>query len=844
MKSFSLNGNWKIRWTNGQRGGSPHYIKEPGQQLDADLLGDKKEITDDYDSIKWIDAAVPGEVHLDLLKAGLIEDPYIKANILKCRWVEEFMWYYRKVFDAPAASQATSSFLRFDGLDYGALVYLNGKEIGRHENAFYPLLIDISGKLEPEGNVLVVRLESGLYSVSEKKVTDLYSATMGVDNLLHKRMWLRKPQFSTEWDWSSRLLNVGIFKDVSLLYSDIVIVSQCQLRTAVASDLQSASLELRFFLETEIPEGFPVTLSLKIDGSDHPAAISVRSREICAAANVAEPQLWFPHGYGPQPLYRIEYSLSISGKEVYSGTKTTGFRHFEVDQRRHPVEGSYFTFKVNGIQVFAKGSNFVPCDMIIAAIDYDRYDRITDLALEANFNILRVWGGGLYESDDFFGLCDRKGILVWQEFISACSTLPYNDKEFADSFHREAIYNIRRLSHYPSLIAWCGNNEVDVHSIQAFKNYDCLPQDTPLYYEVLPVLLRCEDPDKYYQPASPYSIDGSCTGNDLVGDQHPWAVGFINKDHRDYRSMKCRFPNEGGILGPTSLDTIRQSLSEDQQFLHSFEWDVHDNMLENWMPGTSSDSNVRFWLDLDPRKLLLDEAVYALGMVQAEGLVTYIDSFRSKKFDTSAAIFWMYNDCWPATISWTIVDYYLRRTPAFHSVRKAFAPLRSIVVDTGAGFGIMVNNDAIHEGTYVLKYGAFDCGGNYLVNEEIGITAAANSCAAYALIPEAEGITPLHIVFSALYTCDGQMISQNRYLTPRFFELPLEKSTIESYLDGEYTVFESGRFVLGACTGIEDDDNIADNLFDLFPNVPYRVNTNGRLATIRYTVNDLLGKYR
>ncbi len=851
MKRQSLNGRWKIRWTDGQRGGAPHFAKEPGQAMDADLLDIKKEISDMYDPVKWIDATVPGEIHLDLLEAGLIEDPYTGINILKCRWVEEYYWYYRKVFDAKEAAKTKYAFLHFKGLDYAAKIYLNGKEIARHANSFRPLSVDVSGLLKKSGNVLVVGLDSGLYSVSEKPIRHLYSATMGIDNLLHKRVWLRKPQSSTEWDWSQRLLNVGIFDDVDLLWSDHTVVIQSQVRNDLSPDLKKAKSQIRFFPPKELSFsqralGKDVKVSLKLNGKDHTVdKLTLEEGCISADFTVDKPRLWYPIGYGEQNLYEIEYTLHLGGIQVYTERKKTGYRYVLVDQSPHEKEGgNYFVIYVNNIPVFAKGANLVPADMITAAISDERYETLVDRAIEANFNILRVWGGGLYESDYFYSLCDEKGLLVWQEFISACATLPYDDPEFKDEVHKEATYQMRRLSIYPSLIVWCGNNEVDVHGVKEFTGSKDLPQDTPLYFEALPKILKEEDPEKYYQPSSPYSFDGSPSWNDLVGDQHPWQVGFENKDHRLYRDMKCRFPNEGGILGTTSLSTVESSLLEGQAYMHSFSWDIHDNMLENWKPGTSADNNVKFWLNIDVRSLDLDKALYALGAVQAEGLSTYIDHFRSRKFDSSAAIFWMYNDCWPATITWTVVDHALNRTPSFYAVKRAFAPIRALISknSTEEKYEILVNNDRLDSFKLNLESGFFTCDGRISDKMTQDIEISANACESFRLLgkdPKNDELIPYII----LRDTDGNIISQNRYLEKRFYEIPLIKSPdIKVEKEEDWISFTSNVFVLNASTDLEGKREDIDSMFDLIPGIPYRIKTKNPDFNIIYSINDLIGR--
>ena len=842
MIKQSLNGAWQINWTDGQRGGTPYFIKDDWRlpNLDADYRGHKKTFTERYDAVKWIDAAVPGEVHLDLWRAGLIDDPYIETNVLKCRWVEEYIWYYRKVFDAPDIFNKKHAVLTFEGLDYGAIVYLNGEEVARHENAFYPLHADVSGKLKSHGNILVVRLESGLYTVSEKPIRNLHCATLTADSLLHKRQWMRKIQSSFAWDWSPRLINVGVYKDVTLSGSDRAIVNQCSVRTDTQKDLQSATAEVRLFCCACEPLEYELEVSL--DGETHRFVQTTDATGmISGEISVQTPRLWYPTGYGDPHLYEVTVRLLQGGEVLYEHQTHTGFRHVEVDQSPHPDKGNYFNFIINGTRIFAKGANIVPTDMITAAIDYERYDKLTDLALDANFNFLRVWGGGLYESDDFYTLCDQKGIMVWQDFISACATLPCGDDAFINNFEQDAVFNIRRLSRYPSLIAWCGNNEVDVDGLESFFGYD-LPHDRRLYFELLPALIKREDPEKYYQPASPYSFDGSSTMNDFVGDQHPWAVGFTDKDHRKYREMECRFPNEGGVLGSVSLPTTMKCLSETQQRMHSFDWVTHDNSLETALPGTSADENVKFWLNIDPRELTLPQAVFASGYVQSLGLGEYIDAFRNKKFTCGSAVFWMYNDCWPCTRSWTIVDYYLNRTPSFHPVRRAFAPMRVIPRTVGGQGVVCCVNGTLLAFSGSVRYGVCDASGNLLIDRTAAFSAAANQSSVIAKLEEDEFASLGSNLFFAILTDEkGQTVSQNITFDALVHELPLEQTEIDVKLEDGFAVFSSSKPVLGICLDLDGTEKLSDNLFDLLPNIPYRIEwAKATPPEILMTVNSLL----
>lgn len=839
----SLNGKWKIHFTDGQRGGMPHYGKEDGNLLDADLKGIQKTISDDYDDLKWIDAAVPGEIHLDLWKAGIIDDPYVGINALKCRWVEEMMWYYRRVFDAPEASESTYAFLRFEGLDYGAIVYLNGQEIARHSNSFYPLSVDVSGKLKKQGNVLVVQLESGIYSVAEKPITHLYSATMSIDNLLHKRMWLRKPQSSCEWDWSPRLLNVGIYKSVFLYYSNDAIVEQVSLQSETRPDFSSGTLNARIFLSACSPKK-KYRIRMTIDGTVYESEkLEISTHEASFAVSLADPELWYPIGYGAQRLYQVCIELLADGETVYKEDRKTGFRTVAFDQSPHTDGGNYCNLLVNGIRVFAKGGNFVPADMITAAITKERYETIVDRAIEANFNFLRVWGGGLYEADEFYEICNEKGILVWQEFIAACGTLPYNDPAFAADIEKEAVYQLRRLAGHPSLVVWCGNNEIDVWGVRAFSGH--MPVDAAFYHVVLPRLVQTEDPEKYYQPTSPWSFDESPTTSDIVGDQHPWSIGFQDKDHRKYRDMVCRFPNEGGMLGPNSMDTIRR-LMQGEEKLHTVTWDFHENMLESWMKGTSGDESIRFWTNMDPRQLPFEESIYVGGFIHAEALKEYIDSFRSKKFTCGSAIFWMYNDCWPCTRSWTIVDYYDNRTPAFYSVKRAFAPVRPIARIWENNLEFVISNDLLHEFRGSLRYGIMGYDGTPLLDKTIPITAAENMSTAAVCMPK--GTYPAFdgkkaFAFCILYDDSGKRINDNHLLLSKYYEMEMAQPSIEICLKDGTAVFTTDKPAFGVCLDLDGVDRLEDNIFDLLPSIPYTIAWEGaEKPQVLYTLNHSVKK--
>jgi len=835
MAQLNLNGTWKIRWSTGQRGGDPFVIKHLDDHDHMnEVRGLKRELPGHYTGRGWLDATVPGDVHLDLMKHGFLDDPYVGINVFKARWVEECVWHYRRTFDAPPEAVNGKAALIFKGIDLTSIIYLNGQEVGRHNNAFTQCVVDVTGLLKPTENELIVRVESGLFDIADRPMRDTFTATGDMGCLLHKRIWMRKPQSHTEWDWSPRLLNVGIIDDVFLSYDDSVVIAQASLRQQLSEDLTSATLEGRLFPACGGKGNY--RLVIEVDGKREEQTFDgITPDGINVSVKVDAPRLWWPIGYGEQPLYPVTLSLYEGNRLVCCHKEEVGFRHVAVKQPPHPEKGHYFILEVNHTPVFCKGGNFVPNDMITAAITEERYEALTDLALEANFNMLRVWGGGLYEADSFYRICDRKGILVWQEFISACAHLPL-DPEFTEGLKEEAIYNIRRLSSHPSLVVWCGNNEIT-------------PYDRPLYMEIYPSLVAKEDPEKYYQPASPYTSNDlefapkNNPGWDWAGDQHPWAVGFLDKDHRKYRTFECRFPNEGGILGPTSLPNMLDCTEEGPGYAQTMAWEIHDNMEHFWKDGSSPDEDARFWLNLHPDDMTLSEYAMGGGFVQGEGLADYIDNFRRRKFDSASAIFWMYNDCWPCPRSWTIVDYHLNRTPSYYHVKRAFQPIRAVLVrqedQSVAIYGVNGNMDSF---SGKLRYGVFTCDGKFLSDQTEEVTLSPNASTLIATIPAETAADYTHIPFAILSDDAGNECSRNRLLELKYFEYPLTMPEIRITADGDDTILEADGFVMGVCLDLNGEKPLTDDHFDLYPHIPYRLK-NQKVESVMDTVNALLLRY-
>ena len=823
LQAQDLSGTWRVRWSDGQRGRAEYANR------------------DVVDEVRFIDAQVPGEVHLDAWKAGWIQDPYVGTNCLAARWVEECIWSYRREFDAPPEALKSRAWLVFDGLDCIATIVLNGQEVGKHRNTFYPCRLDVTGKLREGKNVLAVHLDGGLYDVADKPVAGWQQ---DLNQFLHKRHWLRKPQCQFSWDWSTRLINVGIHRPVRLEWSgDSVRVDQFVPLTELSADLKQGSVRGRLVVESFDANPQTGKITIQIPGTAAKQSIDVEIKPgpslIEATVLLDNPKLWWPVGHGAQDRYEVKISLEIGGQILAERTAKIGFRHVRVNQEPHPEKGRYFIFEVNGRKIFMKGGNFVPGDMIFARLDRARYETLVDRALEANFNMLRVWGGGLYESDDFYEICDARGVLVWQEFIFACGRYPATDAAFLEDVRKEARYNIRRLASHPSLIIWCGNNEMEQATWHwGYSTAGVTAPDYALFHYVLPQIMKEEDPTRYYQPSSPYSPDHEDPTADHVGDQHPWSIGFADTDFRKYRQMICRFPNEGGILGPCALPTVRACLPEGQQFVQSFAWQIHDNSVDSWGDPSYPDTMVSNWIGKDIRKLSIEDYVYWAGLVQGEGLKEYIDNFRRRMFDTSSAIYWMYNDCWPAVRSWTSVDYYLRRTPSFWAVKRALQPVSLVIAIDGAQVDVYGINETQQTLTAELRFGVVSLAGAYPVDRKMRVELKPNASTRVASFPLGEWADPKSSLAFASLSRGPELLARNRLCQPLFKEMIWSKPDVRVTIKNGKAVFESNVFAWGVCIDLDGEQALADNFFDVFPGTPYELPwADSNAPTIRYIGN-------
>ena len=779
-------------------------------------------------------ATVPGTVQEAL--ENITGNLYVGHNVQNAAFIEGKYWLYTRSFNVSREQLADKrARLVFEGLDLFAAIYVNGIYIGAHNNFYTPARFDITDKLKEGENRVDVRLDCGLYGTAKNSM-EMLSGTPC--NAMLRMSWARKPQSSYEWDWAPRLLNVGIFKPCYIEF-DSVFVNESAIYHKISKDYSEARLDIRQFLSVygESERRVRVEVEVAETGDKTAWEEGVKGEAVAKMQlTVKNPRLWYPRGFGEQ--YR--YTVTITVKDVTSGEtvkvieKKVGLRTVAVDQSEREAGGRYFRLLVNGIRVFAKGGNIVPHDILFSKLTYDSYKVLIERAVENNFNALRVWGGGIYESDDFYELCDKYGIVVWQDFIGACATYPGYDKDFLENYISEIRFNIRRMSCYASLVMYCGNNEIE-------QEVDTTPErmakytDANIYYVLLPRVL-CEEGDHhYYQPSSPWSPDGENPRGYQSGDQHPWEIGFFDRDYFKYRAMDCRFPNEGGILGPTSLQNMMLALGEGQKYMHSYDFKVHDNSIADYADCAPERMLLeKLGINMEIGGMSIPDYVYYGGFLQGEGLGEYILNFRRRMNDTtSSAIFWMFNDCWPATRSWTTIDYLRNRTPAFWSVKRCFAPVTVDIVKEENGFVFYGINERLEEKCGDLKYGYILPNGEVSFETSRVVLEANNStptvCIPFEKMPD--GAIPF-----AELSVDGEPLARRRFVEKPYNELGLSKANIRITHNGDGTVtYLSDKLVLGVCIDLDGDDGtVSDNFFDLYPQTPYTVNVGSKSGEILY----------
>jgi beta-mannosidase len=630
----------------------------------------------------WRSAVVPGCVHRDLLRHQLIPDPFWARNELDLQWIEERDWEYRATFAVPAALLTEEVVeLVADGLDTVAAVTLNGHEVARTENMFVGYRWDVKPWLRRGRNELTIRFESAMCYIRRTRVEHV---PREINDPVGRCVVIRKQQCQFGWDWGPRFVTAGIWRDIRLeAWTDnrleSVRVTQRHEGGAVRLDLApelarpDSGVTLRWQLRLAATEAAGA-LELRRPRRDRVAPpVDVRpgigqSGE-GALIEVTDPQLWWPNGQGAQPLYDLDVeAIDAVGRSLGRWRRRIGLRTIILDQHKDEW-GESFQFVVNGRPVFAKGANWIPAHSFVAGLTRADYARDLRSAAEAHMNMVRIWGGGIYESEDFHDLCDELGLLVWQDFMFACTLYPA-DAAFLASSQAEVVWQVRRLRHRASLALWCGNNEVYGCNIQELLNEPRkYAEYEALFHRAIPEALRTADTVTPYWPSSPWRGDtaGDHEAGTQRGDTHYWDVWHARHPVKDYEKHVFRFASEFGMQSYSSEPTNATFCPPHADNVFGPEMENHQkNRFGNQIILDYVSRLYRFPRDQSA-------LVYLSQLNQAHCMQIGVEHYRRNRPRSMGALYWQLNDCWPVA-SWSSIEFTGRWKALHYAARRFFAP--------------------------------------------------------------------------------------------------------------------------------------------------------------------------
>lgn len=652
----------------------------------------------------WSDAKVPGTIHQDLINHNRIPNPFYGMNEEAVQWVENEDWMYRTSFVVTEEQlNRDAAVLELDGLDTYTDVFLNGALILRSDNMFVGHKVPVKSVLRKGENRLLIRFRSAVKEALPQWETNGFDYPADNDHSSKRvSIYTRKAPYSYGWDWGIRLVTCGIWRPVRLVFSDVARIEDYYVRQASVS-ASKADVDNR--LEITNVTSQPVSALLKVayhytanDTKEVQKQIELRPGEntVSLPVMIDNPHLWMPNGWGEPSLYKFTASVSVDGVEVASQERQVGLRSIRVVME-DDEHGKSFYFEVNGHPMFAKGANFIPDDALLPNVTPERYKRILEDVKAANMNMLRVWGGGIYEDDKFYDEADRNGILIWQDFLFACTTYPH-DPLFLKRVEAEAEYNIKRLRGHASLAMWCGNNEIyegvrywgwkNKYTAEAFaemnRGYDVL------FRQLLPDMVKRFDSDRFYMHGSPYEANWGRPESWKIADSHNWGTWYGRKPFESFDSEIPRFMSEYGFQAFPEMKTIR-TFAEEKDF------ELESPVMNAHQKATIGNALIKQTMGLYykvPAKF--EDLVYVGLVLQGQGMRHGIEAHRRNRPYCMGSLFWQLNDSWPV-VSWSSIDYYGNWKAMQYQSQRAFAPVLINAIKEGDDLCVYLISDELQD---------------------------------------------------------------------------------------------------------------------------------------------------
>ena len=638
LKKIKLNNNWNF-------------------SLSKNFNPNKVSIDKRLKSSKEFPATVPGTIHTDLLNNKIIDDPFYSDNELRMDWIPECDWLYQSKFDFKGNLKNNVDIV-FEGLDTISEIYLNNIRLGGTDNMFVKYRYNVKNILKVKGNELKVLLKSPTRFAAdeEKKYGKLPVA------LNSTRVYIRKAQYSFGWDWGPTFPTSGIWRNVYLEeWSDAKIDSLTF--NTISIYKKAAEVEVNIKVNSSGKKDLSIELSLSNGGSFYERKIPLTSSlKNKISFKIKEPKLWWPNGEGEQNLYLLNVKLVKENVVLDEIKKSVGIRSIELVLK--DKDKTTFKFKVNNKDIYIKGVNWIPDDSFLPRVNKKKYSELLLLARQANMNIVRVWGGGVYEDDEFYNTCDELGLLVWQDFMFACGSYSENDN-FIANVGEEVTQNILRIQHHPCLALWCGNNENEWIWHQEQKtSYKKMPGYN-IYHKIIPDILKEIDPSRPYWPSSPFGNDEDPNSFNS-GNTHQWNIWSRWIDYAEVVNDKSLFVTEFGFQSPANKNTFEKCLPVKNRNISNQIFEHHNKQIEG------PERIIKFLSGHLPIKSEWDDYLYLAQLNQAFALKTCLEYWRTNG-RTNGSIIWQINDCWPVT-SWSMIDSDTTPKLSYYFVKNTFAP--------------------------------------------------------------------------------------------------------------------------------------------------------------------------
>jgi len=775
---------------------------------------------------QWHPAQVPGDVHLDLLRNKLIPDPFYRDNEAKLQWIQGASWEYRTTINiTPDTLQKRNLEMVFDGLDAYAEVFLNDSRVLTANNMFRTWRINAKPLLHAGANNLRVVFPSPDKAAAEAAAADPWRLRTGVA----EKTYVRKAAYEYGWDWGPTFVTSGIWRPVHLEAWDTARISDLHIRQL---DVTAALAHLNAEVEVMATDNANAEITLRYSHGSPPAeatrsvALHPGLNHIDLPLEISKPDLWYPAGYGAQPLYIFTAQLKIQGRLEDARSVTTGLRSV-VLRRDLDKWGRSFEFVVNGIPVFGKGADVIPFDSFPNRVTEANYRRILQSAVDANMNMIRLWGGGYYETDTFYRICDQLGIMVWQDFMFGNDWQPglYSWKL---NVAAEIEDQVKRLRDHPSIIIWCGNNETEEAifwngrqqlppevRIQMWQDY------VSTFSGLIPSVVKSLDPQRPYWPSSPSADYEETTPTFQTGDVHIWDVWHGRVPFSTYEQHHGRFVTEYGFQSFPEMKTIESfTVPEDRTSIFTPVMLVHQK-------NNEGNSIIHDYLLKDyPEPKDFASFLYVSQVLQAEGIKIGAEHFRRSRPEIMGSIFWQLNDCWQVA-SWSSIDYFGRWKALQYYARRFYAPL---LVSPHVEAGILktyVVSDKVQPVDGVLRLRIIDFDGKVLKEATQQVNIPALSSQVYLRWPmsdlgAANQVDTAKVVAVADLAVEGTSVSRNLiYLVPtKQVQLPAARIATEltQAADGFHLKLSSPVLARSVCVNFGNANaESSDNYFDLLP---------------------------